>query len=230
MHGLRLALALGIVLLPGRALAHPDIDEGRRLAQSAELERAMEAFDRAEASGALSREDRIALLEGRALVYHALADDAALSRTLDALVALAPAHVMGRDIPPALRERFESSRERAAAEARVSGARPTGAPADRATSREPAPAVIEPTVSEGSGVEEPASTAPSAAEAAGAAEASNEPPALHAPLEDPGEDGGLGPWPFVGAAALVLAVGAAVAIYFLVPGSSTQPSFPRHPL
>ena len=214
MHGLRLAVALIVLSISGRALAHPDIDEGRRLAQSAELERAMEAFDRAEASGALSHEDRIALYEGRALVYHALGDDAALSRTLGALAEIAPSHEMGRDIPPALRERFEAMRP----------PEETEQPAETVVAPAPADAAPDaPTPADA------ARDAPAPVDVARAASPPAE-PAPRDPIDDREDGGGLGPWPFIGGAALVLAIGAAVAIYFLVPGSSTQPSFPRHPL
>jgi hypothetical protein len=161
-------------------------------------------------------------------VYHALGDEQALSRTLQALVELAPAHEMARDIPPALRQRFDAMRARA---------RVTPAPTDEAPDRDTgaAPAELEPHAAGSAPAEPepvvagPIATAPSPAETARTATVGSE-PASHAALDDRSDGDGLGPWPFVAAAALVLAAGAAVAIYFLVPGSSTQPSFPRHPL
>ncbi len=215
MSQLRLALFFGVLLVPGAAFAHPDVDEGRRLAQSAELERALEAFDRAEASGELGREDRIALLEGRALVYHALGDTAALDRTLAALVELAPSHRMGRDIPPDLGARFEALRPEPEASAPSEAPSTSAPPPEREPQPEPVPSA-EPVL------------APTPAETARAAAPVGPPPGAR-PLDDTASDG-VGPWPFVAAAAVVVAVGAAVAVYLLVPGSTTEPSFPRHPL
>jgi len=103
-----LAAALAVLLLsaPSWARAHPDVDEGRRLAQEADLEGALEAFDRAEQSGDLTRADLVSLLEGRALVHHALGDEESLGEAVRALASIAPRHHIGEDLPPAIGAAF----------------------------------------------------------------------------------------------------------------------------
>lgn len=101
------ALALAMHSLgPGRAAAHPDVDEAKELLMEAEFERALEAFARAEAGDDLSRGDLIDLLGARCLAHLALDDASALRLDLRRLASLDRAYEWGREAPPELGEAF----------------------------------------------------------------------------------------------------------------------------
>lgn len=264
------------------AKAHPDVDEGRRLAQQADLDGATAAFDRAEASGSLAKGDLVALLEGRALVAHALGDREALRRSVSALASIAPEHAMGRDMPPDVRRAFDEARagSRGAIAIEVSERgdvleasvvndvagivrevrahrRAAGAAWEIATGRAattmradgaieyyvlaigPGGAVV---ASLGS-LEAPRryGTAARLAPLDVARESTLTAPVEVSPETAPAtsamtsagpgdeDDRGPGAWPWIVGGAVV-AGAVTVALLLLLPGDTTQPSFPRHPL
>ncbi len=103
------------------AAAHPIVDEGRAMAHEARFEEALAAFSRAESASDLTRDDVVALLEGRALVYFALGQNAELERTLAALASLAPDHAPDRAIPPDLVARIREAGARVEAPLSLGG-------------------------------------------------------------------------------------------------------------
>jgi len=104
--------ALGLALATGTAQAHPALDEARALLASADFTAALEAFDRAESTGTLTRAEVVELCEGRALVYLAQGDAAAVDRELGCIAALEPEHRFGREAPPDLTEAYRTVRQR----------------------------------------------------------------------------------------------------------------------
>ncbi len=111
------------------AYAHPLVDHGFGLYESADFQGALHAFDAAEAASDLTRDDLLALLEGRALAQLALGDESAMEATLTQLASVDPNREMGRAIPPPMREAFtrlSESGERVVVVARVE-AMPGGA-------------------------------------------------------------------------------------------------------
>lgn len=105
-------IALGLALASGPARAHPALDEARALLANADFTAALEAFDRAESTGTLTRAEVIELCEGRALVHLAQGNAAAMHRELGCIAALEPEHRFGREAPPDLREAYRTVRER----------------------------------------------------------------------------------------------------------------------
>lgn len=101
------------------AEAHPLVDDARRLVDEADFAAAERAFATAEAASDLSRADLVALLEGRALLHHALADGAALEADLARLAALEPGHAFGPRMPPEVAEAFLRVRTRSTGALRV---------------------------------------------------------------------------------------------------------------
>jgi hypothetical protein len=93
-------------LLPAGALAHPRVEEARRRVAEADFDAAERAFAAAEASSDLDRADAIALLEGRALLAHALHDRQRMEADLRRLAALDPAHTFAPQLPPELAATF----------------------------------------------------------------------------------------------------------------------------
>lgn len=99
------------LMVASPAWAHPDVDRGRALYEGADLDGALEAFERAEASSDLTGEDLARLLETRVLVHMALGDEEAANRDLGRLGSFAPDHRFGADVPPDVVTRFERIRD-----------------------------------------------------------------------------------------------------------------------
>jgi len=108
-------LLASLLLVPGRALAHPVLDEAQERFQQADFEGALELFAQAEAGDDLSRDDLVQLYLRRALVHHAMGNDEDLQLDLIRLATLDPEMELGRQVPPNLRQAFE----RAAADVRA---------------------------------------------------------------------------------------------------------------
>ncbi len=106
------------VLAPGRASASGGgadaIAEGRRLALEARFGEALAAFDRAAASSDLTKDDLVALLEGRAIVHHGQRDDEAFTQAARGLASIAPDYTPSRQIPPRLARRLREAMQGAA--------------------------------------------------------------------------------------------------------------------
>lgn len=105
-----LAVLLG-VLTARPALAHPDLDEAKRLASELELETALSSFERALASGTLSRSELVELLSERAFVFHALHRKSELVQDFLWLSALHPNHRLDLRAPPDLTAIWTSVRD-----------------------------------------------------------------------------------------------------------------------
>jgi hypothetical protein len=105
-------LAGGSCLLPGRALAHPAIEQARARLEAAEFERALALLDKAEKSTELGRQDALRLLELRALGLLALNDERRAQRALLELCALDPEHAFAPGTSPDLLAAFEKARAR----------------------------------------------------------------------------------------------------------------------
>lgn len=106
-------LSLGITLLfasfwllPGSALAHPMLDRGVEAYEEADFDGALRTFDTAVRNADLSVEELLRLFEMRALVYHALGDDASMRADLERLVAVRSTYQLSRLAPPSVREVF----------------------------------------------------------------------------------------------------------------------------
>lgn len=72
-------------------------------AEEADFEAALQAFDRAEREGVLSRQDVVELLSRRPIVYHVLHDEARMQRDLACLAALEPRFEFGAEVLPEVR-------------------------------------------------------------------------------------------------------------------------------
>jgi hypothetical protein len=103
------------LLFPSLALAHDDLDAALRHFERAEFARAVRAFDRAEASDHLTREELETLLRGRGLAHHAAGDVGAAEEDLSAWLSLAPSATLDDTTPPAVRRLFERLRGEVAA-------------------------------------------------------------------------------------------------------------------
>ncbi len=114
-----LVFGAALAVAGGSAEAHPLVDDARRLVDEADFSAAERAFARAEGATDLTREDLALLLEGRALLHHALADAAALEADLARLAALDPQHTFGPRMPPEIAETFLCVRTRAPGALRV---------------------------------------------------------------------------------------------------------------
>jgi hypothetical protein len=97
-------------LSPLSARAHPQLDAAITLAEEADFERSLRAFEAALVSQDLNRDELVTLLSERAIVLHALGKKEALARDLHLLAALAPEHALGRSAPPALLKKYEAAR------------------------------------------------------------------------------------------------------------------------
>jgi hypothetical protein len=106
-----LATLLSVFAAARPALAHPDLDEGKRLAGELELETALVAFERALASGSLTRSELIELLAERAFVLHALQRRSELVQDFVWLSALDPNHRLDLRAPPDLTAIWTSVRD-----------------------------------------------------------------------------------------------------------------------
>ena len=123
--------ALGLALAccaPGRALAHPLVEDGERHLDAARFSDALSLFDRAAQGDELDASDVVRVLEGRALAHRALGDERAMDADLMRLAALRPEHTFATRAPPEVEHRFSMLRERGQARmrARVDVARDHG--------------------------------------------------------------------------------------------------------
>ncbi len=117
-----LALTLAAVLLAATAttaFAHPILEEAQARFDEADFEGALEAFQRAEQAGDLTRDDVIQLYVQRALVHHTLGDEENLETDLMRLASLEPNYEFGRSVPPVVREAFDRAKERTTGRIRV---------------------------------------------------------------------------------------------------------------
>src|SRR5689334_6683893 len=79
-------------LLPSGASAQRNrwIGEARRLGAEADFEAALQAFERAQRDGGLTRQDVVELLAQRSIIYSALRDERSMQLDLGRLAALDP--------------------------------------------------------------------------------------------------------------------------------------------
>jgi hypothetical protein len=123
-HPARLVCCLVLALLaaalaPSAASAHPDLDQAKRLASDLEFDAALSSFDKALASGTLTRDDLIQLLAERALVLHALRRKDALVSDFVWLSALAPDFRLDLRAAPELTALWTSIRDQGRGPLRV---------------------------------------------------------------------------------------------------------------
>ena len=111
MIGRMRPLAILVLAWSASAAAQSPVDRGWELYEQAEFAAALEAFDVAEARETLTVEDWVRLLEGRALVYFAREDLAAMRATLARLARVAPEHVLAPDAPPEIARALLDARE-----------------------------------------------------------------------------------------------------------------------
>lgn len=245
----RAALIAAVMLFaPGRALAHPLIDEGRQHLERAEFERALAALEQAEAADDLLRSDVVDLLELRALAHLALADARSLGETLRALASIEPAHEFPPEAPPELAGMLAEQAASAPPLSLDATATPTetGIRIDAAAANDGAGLVRSVRVlvrSDGeawrpvrAGSLVPTASVLYYAEAIGPGGAvllragSPAAPLSWEPPEDGarhGDAGGGSAWPWVGVVAGVVVVGAVIAVLLLAAGDGgTQPDAP----
>jgi len=130
---------LGIIVLfaslgamPAPARAHPMLDRAVASYEEANFETALRTFDAAARNADLSVEELLELFEMRALVHHALGDEASMRADLRRLNAVRPSYELGRLAPPPVRDVFEDVRKNNASaggvELRLDGESLDGAP------------------------------------------------------------------------------------------------------
>ncbi|MEM9188190.1 MAG: hypothetical protein AAGF12_03395 [Myxococcota bacterium] len=100
-------LSFGALLFPSMGFAHPMVEEGQALMRRAQFRDALEAFNRAETDGDLTREDVIAIYDARCLIYRATRR-AELQRAITALGSLEPTHRFPAEAPPELQALFDA--------------------------------------------------------------------------------------------------------------------------
>jgi hypothetical protein len=106
------ALCLG---LSTASAARAQLGPARAALAEADFERAERAFGRALAAPAITRDELVAILEGRAMARWALGDEAGARGDLAALGSLEPAHALPPEAPPPLVSALaEVARERLA--------------------------------------------------------------------------------------------------------------------
>ena len=112
-----MGIRLGIIgvfcllwLVPGTARAHPMLDRAVEAYEEADFEGALLTFDIAARNADLSVEELLQLFEMRALVHHALGDDAAMKADLRRLVAVRGSYQLSRLAPPSVRAAFDEVR------------------------------------------------------------------------------------------------------------------------
>ena len=98
-------------LLPGTAFAHPMLDRAIEAYEEADFEVALSTFDTAARNADLSVEELLQLFEMRALVHHALGDEASMRADLRRVVAVRGSYQLSRLAPPSVRAVFEEVRE-----------------------------------------------------------------------------------------------------------------------
>lgn len=257
----RILLALGLFLSHAPfALAHPLVDQGKRLYEEADFSKALDVLDRAESLSNLTRKDLVEELTTRALVYFAMGQDSSLQATLVRLASLEPNAPLPKYVPPPVRERFESVRKNAkggAVKVVASAQRQQNIIAIKTAAHNDAGKLIEEiriyTRSHNEGWRESArenvevpigvgikveyyaeaigpggaviatdgtKTSPKFMEAAAAAGAGAVDGAGTAAMTAADSGGGVSPWLIAGIAGV--AVAAAVVIYFIVKGNSSE--------
>jgi hypothetical protein len=102
---------LGMIwVLPSTARAHPMLDRAVAAYEEADFEEALRTFDMAARNADLSVEELLQLFEMRALVHHALGDEASMRADLRRLVAVRGSYQLSRLAPPSVRAVFEEIR------------------------------------------------------------------------------------------------------------------------
>lgn len=96
------ALVLATLAAPARL--HAQLDVGQRALESADFQRAIRAFDRAERVDALDRDGLVSLYEGRIIARFALGTRSRARRDLQVLAALDPTHTFPVEVPPEVGE------------------------------------------------------------------------------------------------------------------------------
>jgi hypothetical protein len=97
-------------VIPSAASAHPMLDRAVAAYEEANFTSALRTFDVAARNADLSVEELLELFEMRALVHHALGDDASMRADLRKLNAVRPSYELGRLAPPPVRDAFEEVR------------------------------------------------------------------------------------------------------------------------
>ena len=106
-----IALFVAIWVAPAAVRAHPTLDRAVAAYEEANFKTALHTFDAAARNADLSVEELLELFEMRALVHHALGDEAAMLADLRRLNAVRPSYQLGRLAPPPVRAAFEEIRE-----------------------------------------------------------------------------------------------------------------------
>jgi hypothetical protein len=97
------ALVASAMLGSLQAIAQPrggQLRVGLRALESADFQRAIRAFDRAERSDTLERDELVSLYEGRVIARFAIGASSRARRDLQALAALDPGHRFPVEVPP----------------------------------------------------------------------------------------------------------------------------------
>jgi hypothetical protein len=105
-----IALFAAIWVVPAAVRAHPMLDRAVAAYEEANFETALRTFDAAARNADLSVEELLELFEMRALVHHALGDEAAMLADLRRLNAVRPSYQLGRLAPPPVRAALEEVR------------------------------------------------------------------------------------------------------------------------
>ncbi len=113
-----MVVRLGIIALfalvwavPAAVRAHPMLDRAVTSYEEANFQTALRTFDAAARNADLSVEELLELFEMRALVHHALGDEAAMRSDLRRLHAVRPSYQLGRLAPPPVRSALEDIRK-----------------------------------------------------------------------------------------------------------------------
>ena len=96
--------------VPATVRAHPMLDRAIASYEEANFKTALRTFDTAARNADLSVEELLELFEMRALVHHALGDEAAMRADLRRLSAVRPSYELGRLAPPPVHTAFEEVR------------------------------------------------------------------------------------------------------------------------
>ncbi|MGB5695192.1 MAG: hypothetical protein WBM46_06040 [Polyangiales bacterium] len=101
-------MVLGFVnLLCSEAKAHDLLDDAIASYEDADFRSALRTFNLAARDADLSSEELLLLFEMRALVHHAMGNQAAMLRDLERVGALDPSHQLGELAPPPVRKAFD---------------------------------------------------------------------------------------------------------------------------
>ena len=97
-------VALVAATIAGPSRAHAQLDVGRRALETADFQRAIRAFDRAERTDTLDRDGLVSLYEGRIIARFAVGTRSRARRDLQILAELDPAHAFPVEVPPEVGE------------------------------------------------------------------------------------------------------------------------------